>query len=173
MNRDGAGRSVSNRLLGPTVAKLAISSMSSRGGYWSEWTTGPKQSLVRAMWDRFLPATTRGPLGTNRSSASTSEMLCTPNRKAESSRSRFQPLPCEKSRKCSSISARDSSPSLRPQSPKAPALLDASALNPSYSRRRELLFFFLPIGGKTSTRGGLESRLLQIPIEVDDALADP
>ena len=31
MSRDGAGRSVSNRLLGPTVAKLATSSTSSQG----------------------------------------------------------------------------------------------------------------------------------------------
>src|ERR1700730_1073561 len=38
------------------------------------------------MWGRFLRGTTRGSLGTNHLSASTSEMLCTPNSKAESSR---------------------------------------------------------------------------------------
>src|SRR5260370_22522479 len=38
------------------------------------------------MWGRFLRGRTRGSLGTNHLSASTSEMLCTPNSKAESSR---------------------------------------------------------------------------------------
>jgi hypothetical protein len=42
--------------------------------------------MPRKKYDPFIRGTTRGPLGTNRSSASTSEILCTPKNKAESSR---------------------------------------------------------------------------------------
>jgi hypothetical protein len=42
----------------------------------------------------------------------------------------------QRSRKCSNTSSRDNSPSLRPSAQAAPALVEASALNPSFSRRR-------------------------------------